>query len=115
MPPGRPRWRLAALPAPAQIAAMTTSVPTDDPSLDFLRVQDAFVLRHGLRGIRVVDVRLVGPHPVAGAEIAAFLEAEGMEVSLRQIDRLMPPPLRRYVFRYSGNRAEITVAPEVSA
>ncbi|MFT4151241.1 MAG: hypothetical protein QM656_13665 [Paracoccaceae bacterium] len=81
--------------------------------LIFLTVEDAVALRHGLRGIQSVLVRQVGLHDTAGAEVVAFLEAEGLEVSFRQLDHMIPPPLRRFVFRYAGGQAELTVAPGV--
>lgn len=88
-------------------------IGTEETRLTFLTVPDARLLRHGLRGVDLVEVRLVGDHPTAGAEVTAFIEAEGLEVSFRQIDRMMPPPLRRFVFRYgAGKRAELTVAPD---
>lgn len=83
--------------------------PRDD--LAFLTVEDAVILRRGLRGIRSVEVRQVGPHPSAGAEIVAFLDAEGLEASFRQLTHMVPPPSRRLVFRYTGDHAELTVAP----
>lgn len=92
-----------------------TATDPDDHPLSFLTVQDALLLRHGLRGIRVVEVRQIGDHPSAGAEVAAFIEAEGIEASLRRIGLMMPPPLRRFVFRYKHDkRAELTVAPDLA-
>ena len=89
-----------------------TNTPDDRP-LAFLTLQDALVLRHGLRGIHEVDVRLIGPHPSAGVEVVAFLNAEGMATTFRQLERMIPPPARRFVFRYSGGRAEVTISPDI--
>ncbi len=85
--------------------------PSGEMPLDFLTLDDALILRQGLRGVQIVDVRQIGDHPSAGPEVVAFLEAEGLEASFRTIGRMVPPPLRRFVFRYSGNRAELTVTP----
>lgn len=94
---------------------MMTDTKPDDAPLSFLTVQDALVLRHGLRGVDAVEVRQVGPHPSAGAEVVAFLEAEGLDVSFRQLEHMVPPPSRRFVFRYTGKRAELTVAPRATS
>lgn len=88
------------------------SLPPPGPGQPFLTLDDALVLRRGVRGVTGVDVRLIGPHATAGAEVVAFLQAEGLETSMQRIDRMEPPPLRRLVFRYTGTRAELTVAPQ---
>lgn len=86
--------------------------PQDLPQT-FLTPPDTLLLRHGLRGVDRIEIRLVGDHPAVAAEVTAFMAALGLEVSFRQIDRMMPPPLRRFVFRYgAGKSAELTVAPE---
>lgn len=91
-----------------------TPLSPEEPSPTFLTVADTLLLRHGLRGVAEVEIRQVGDHPTAGAEVAAFITAEGLGVSFRQIERMMPPPLRRFVFRYTaGRRAEVTVAPDL--
>ena len=84
------------------------------PPLDFLTVEDARALRHGLRGIHSVEVRQIGDHPSAGPEVTAFAEAEGLEVSFRQIEWIVPAPKRRFVFRYANRHAELTVTPGAS-
>lgn len=101
-----------ALPKTAEGSAAESPAASDAAAqFAFLTVEDARQLRHGLRGVQIVDVRQIGPDDSAGAEVVAFLQAEGLETSLRQIERMVPPQLRRFVFRYSGNRAELTVAP----
>ncbi|WP_154664491.1 hypothetical protein [Gemmobacter nectariphilus] len=98
------------------LARMTIPAPDPaSPALPFLTLDDALVLRKGVRGVAAVTVRMIGTHPTADAEILAFLEAEGLETSLQRIELMEPAPLRRLVFRYSGNRAELTVAPQAPA
>ncbi|GGE00455.1 hypothetical protein SAMN05421774_101225 [Gemmobacter megaterium] len=93
-----------------------THAPLPPPGVGspFLTIDDALILRRGVRGVVAVDVRLIGAHPTAGAEVVAFLEAEGLETSMQRIEHMQPPPLRRLVFRYAGNRAELTVAPNAA-
>lgn len=88
--------------------------PTPTPGRPFLTLDDALILRRGVRGVAAVDVRLIGHHATAGAEVMAFLEAEGLETSMQRIERMEPRPLRRLVFRYAGDRAELTVAPDAA-
>ena len=79
----------------------------------FLTLEDAEVLRRGLRGVQSVEVRQFGGPPSAADEIAAFLELEGVASTTKQIKLMAPPPLRRFVFRYTGTNAVLTVAPDL--
>lgn len=79
----------------------------------FLTLEDAEILRRGLRGVQSVEVRQFGGPASAADEIAAFLELEGVQSTTTRIKLMAPPPLRRFVFRYSGTSAVLTIAPEL--
>jgi hypothetical protein len=80
----------------------------------FLIETDHALLRHHLRGVRMIELRQIGGPPEAGAEVVAHLESLGFAVRFRMLERMSPPPLLRIVFRYPGPRqAEMTIAPEL--
>ncbi|WP_076483304.1 MULTISPECIES: hypothetical protein [Rhodobacter] len=80
----------------------------------FLTEADYNAMRHHLRGVRIVELRQIGGTPEDGAEVMAYLEAEGFAVKFRLLERMSPPPLKRIVFRYPGpKQAEMTIAPEI--
>lgn len=79
----------------------------------FLRPEDLPVIAHHLRGVKMIEVRQIGGIDADGAEVVALLEAAGLQVSYRRVERMTPPPARRLVFRYPGAKAELTIAPEV--
>ena len=85
------------------------------PAPVFLSLEDAEVLRRGLRGVHSIEVRQFGGPPRASEEIAAFLAQEGVAATTSRIKLMAPPPLRRFVFRYAGTSAVLTYAPEVEA
>ncbi|MBZ4022220.1 hypothetical protein CKO11_07090 [Rhodobacter sp. TJ_12] len=92
---------------------MTESFALPMPGV-FLTEADHALMRHHLRGVRMVELRQIGGPPEAGAEVLAHLEAEGFAVKFRVLERMSPPPLCRIVFRYPGpKQAEMTIAPEV--
>ncbi len=81
----------------------------------FLRRADHELMRRHLRGVRMVELRQIGGSPEDGAEVLAYLEAQGFAVKFRLLERMSPPPLCRMVFRYPGpKQAELTIAPEVA-
>lgn len=91
----------------------TGMVPEDGASqLHFLDEVSAAHLLAQLRGIRSVTVRLLGENPHAVPEVMAFLAAEGYEVATAPLERMIPPPSRRFVFRYHGQAATVTIAPD---
>lgn len=79
----------------------------------FLRPEDLPMISHHLRGVQQIEVRQIGGPAAAGAEVVALLEAAGLQVSFRRLERMTPPPRCRLVFRYPGARAELTIAPEL--
>lgn len=79
----------------------------------FLTPEDCALMRHHLRGVAAVELRQIGGTSASAAEVLIWLEAQGLDVSFRQLERMTPPPSRRIVFRYHGTIAEITIAPEV--
>src|SRR5690606_18847527 len=87
--------------------------PHPAPAPVFLTLGDAELLRRGLRGVQSVEVRQFGGPSTAADEIAAFLELEGVQSTVTRIKLMAPPPLRRFVFRYSGTSAVLTIAPEL--
>lgn len=102
----------AAMPSPAPPAWPPAARPSfAAPAAAFLQPEDIAAIRHQLRKIQFVEVRLFAGSPEVGAEVVAFLESEGLSVSYREISHISPPPTRRIVFRFSGNRALITLAP----
>ena len=81
----------------------------------FLRMADLDLMHRHLRGVRMVELRQIGGTPADGAEVLAYLEAQGFAVKFRLLERMSPPPLCRMVFRYPGpKQAELTIAPEVA-
>lgn len=88
-------------------------LPHPMPPFAFLTSEDLRVMQQRLRGVHSVEVRQIGGSPDAGAEVVAHLEAEGLEVVYRVLERMTPPPSCRLVFRYHGTQAELTIAPEV--
>lgn len=82
------------------------------PGLHFLDEASAAHLLAQLRGISSVTVRLLGENPHALPEVTAFLEAEGFAVATAPIQQMIPPPSRRFVFRYHGQAATVTIAPD---
>lgn len=85
------------------------------PALRFLTEADARYLLSHLASIDHVTVRVLGEHPDAGPEVAAFLRASGYEVRQETLSRMVPPPLTRYALRYQGKTATLTVAPAVAS
>ncbi|MBC7137298.1 MAG: hypothetical protein H5U17_00910 [Defluviimonas sp.] len=98
---------------PEQAAAGTEPAP--EPALRFLNEADARFLISRLNGVQSVTLRVLGKHPDAGPEIAAFLRASGYEVRQETLERMVPPPLTRFALRYKGKEATLTVAPAVAA
>ncbi|NUB43999.1 hypothetical protein GEU84_006375 [Fertoebacter nigrum] len=91
----------------------TGRVPDDGAAqLHFLDEVAAAYLLAQLRGIRSVTLRLLGENPHALPEVTAFLEAEGFDVVSAPLERMIPPPSRRFVFRYHGQAATVTIAPD---
>ncbi|AMY70843.1 hypothetical protein [Frigidibacter mobilis] len=88
-------------------------VPREAPDLRFLTETDARFLISHLSGVTSVMVRVLGEHPDAGPEVAAFLRASGYEVRQETLQRMEPPPLTRFALRYQGKAATLTVAPAV--
>jgi len=81
----------------------------------FLIETDHALLRHHLKGVRMVEVRQIGGKPEAGAEVVAHLEELGYAVRFRVLELMSPPPLKRIVFRYPGpKQAEMTIAPDLA-
>lgn len=96
---------------------MTTHAPVPEsspPPFAFLSLEAAEELRKGLRGIKTVEIRQIGGAASAGEEVASFLQLQGVVTTLTRIALMAPPPLRRYVFRYQGTSAVLTLAPEVA-
>ena len=81
------------------------------PEFHFLDEVSAAHLLAQLRGIQTVTVRLLGDNAHAGPEVVAFLAASGFEVTSETLQRMVPPPSRRFVFRYKGPAATVTIAP----
>uniref|UniRef100_UPI0035B48254 hypothetical protein n=1 Tax=Paenirhodobacter enshiensis TaxID=1105367 RepID=UPI0035B48254 len=71
------------------------------------------MIRRQLRGVKVVDVRQVGGDDTVGVLLAEKLRAQGFETGLSHVERIVPSPLRRIGIRFRGDRAEITLTPEV--
>lgn len=71
------------------------------------------LIRRQLRGVQFVDVRQVGGDGSVGELLAEKLREQGFETGLSQVGRIVPMPLRRIGIRFSGNRAEITLTPDV--
>lgn len=71
------------------------------------------MIRHQLRGVKAVDVRQVGGDDTVGALLAEKLRAQGFETGLSRVERIVPSPLSRIGIRFRGDRAEITLTPEV--
>ena len=83
------------------------------PPIGFLTPEDYLLMRHQLRGVTAVELRQIGGTQATAAEVLIWLEAQGLAVSFRLLERMTPPPSRRIVFRYRGTIAEITLAPDV--
>lgn len=76
--------------------------------------EDDFVkIRRQIRGVSHVDVRQVGGNEDVGAHLVSRLREEGFETSLSRLERIVPTPLRRIGIRFQGDRAEITLTPDV--
>lgn len=92
--------------------------PVPEPHLPvygFLSETDQRDMRHQLRGIAAVEVRQIGGPRTVGLEVLKWLQAEGLEVQFRELERMTPPPLRRIAFRFQGRQAILTLAPELEA
>lgn len=73
----------------------------------------AAMLDGHLRAIDTVRIRVLGDDPSAAIPVEAHLLAKGLGVEISLADKMIPPPLHRYVFRYEGRTAFLTIAPEL--
>lgn len=73
----------------------------------------AALLDSHLRAIDTVRIRVLGDDPAASVPVEAHLLAKGLGVEVSLADRMIPPPLHRYVFRYQGRTAFLTIAPDL--
>lgn len=90
--------------------------PSSEPPFSapgFLTAADQREMRHQLRGITSVELRQIGGTRAIGHEVLKWLQAEGLEVQFRTLERMTPPPLRRIAFRFQGRQAILTLAPEI--
>lgn len=119
-PPAKPKAGKPASPRPWSMGPPVSGDAPPAPAPDAPRLQflDAASARHilsHLNAVGHVTVRVLGAHPEAGAEVVAFLRAEGYEVDSEVLERMVPPPLTRFALRYRGRDATLTVAPDVPA
>lgn len=66
-----------------------------------------------LRAIDTVRIRVLGDDPSASEPVQAHLLARGLGVEVSLSEHMIPPPRSRYVFRYQGRTAFLTIAPDV--
>lgn len=74
---------------------------------------DFAMIQRQIRGMSFVDVRQVGGAEGIGEHLVSRLREAGFETSLSRLNTIVPTPLRRIGIRFQGNRAEITLTPEV--
>jgi len=73
----------------------------------------AALLDSHLRAIDTVRIRVLGDDASASRPVEAHLLAKGLGVEVSLAEKMIPPPLHRYVFRYQGRTAFLTIAPEL--
>lgn len=66
-----------------------------------------------LRAIDTVRIRVLGEDRSASEPVEAHLLARGLGVEVSLSERMIPPPRNRYVFRYQGRTAFLTIAPDI--
>ncbi|QUS36719.1 hypothetical protein [Falsirhodobacter algicola] len=91
-------------------ATPTSDLPQPAPTLD--RETAAMIDTH-LRAVDIVRIRVLGDDPAASAPVEAHILAKGLGVEVSLSERMIPPPRNRYVFRYQGRTAILTIAPDM--
>ncbi len=89
-----------------------------DPAPDLARIppldpKTAALIDTHVRAIDTVHIRVLGEDPAASAPVERHLLAKGMGVQVSLSEHMIPPPRSRYVFRYQGRTAFLTIAPEL--
>lgn len=75
--------------------------------------QTAAMIDTHLRAIDTVHIRVLGTDVAAAEPVEAYLLAKGLAVEVSLSDHMIPPPRHRYVFRYQGRMAILTIAPDL--
>ncbi|MDB6452146.1 hypothetical protein [Falsirhodobacter sp. 20TX0035] len=66
-----------------------------------------------LKAIDTVHIRVLGDDRSASDAVEAHLLARGLGVNVSLSEHMIPPPRNRYVFRYQGRTAFLTIAPDI--
>lgn len=96
------------IPQPADFSPapdLTRAPPLDDGT--------ATLIDRHLRAIDRVHIRVLGEDRAASQPVEQHLRAKGLGVEVSLSERMIPPPRSRYVFRYQGRTAFLTIAPEL--
>lgn len=110
-----PKSAAAESATPESAMAEAAATAPEDPALHFLDPALARYLLDRLKGVASVTVRTVGDEDPAGAEVLAFLRAEGFATEFQHVERMVPPPLLPLAVRYQGKSAIVTVATGAAA
>ncbi|WP_045391309.1 hypothetical protein [Falsirhodobacter sp. alg1] len=73
----------------------------------------ASLLDTHLRAIDTVRIRVLGNDLSPSASVQDYLLAKGISVEVSLAEQMIPPPRSRYVFRYEGRTAFLTIAPDI--
>lgn len=66
-----------------------------------------------LKAIDTVHIRVLGNDRAASEPVEAHCLSKGLGVEVSLSEKMIPPPLHRYVFRYQGRTAYLTIAPDL--
>lgn len=102
-----------AIPDDEQDEAAAFSPPPRLRSVAPLDPDTAALLDTHLRAVDMVHIRVLGTDRTAAEPVEAHLLAKGIRVDVSLSEHMIPPPRNRYVFRYQGRTAFLTIAPDL--
>lgn len=100
---GQQEWRSAVT---------KTDPPDDPPRLRHIDEHDMAYISGAMRGITSVRVRFYQTEPGFRDEFTALLLALEVSAQSEVIERIAPPPHRRYSIQYAATAATITVSQQ---
>ncbi|WP_128253505.1 hypothetical protein [Falsirhodobacter deserti] len=103
---------------PAQSDDMQGTFVNFAPAPDLQRIspldaETAKMLDTHLRAIDTVRIRVLGDDRSVCEAVEAHILSRGMGVEVSLSEQMIPPPRNRYVFRYDGRMAILTIAPDL--
>lgn len=86
---------------------------SDKPQFELQHMDDETIqlVTRNLRGVQSANVRFYHTDKRFEEEFIALMLALEISTDTTRIERIAPPPRRRFSFQFAGSKATITVAP----